>query len=59
MKPYTCRDCLHYRQHYILWGHCFAPVWCGHCTHPRIKHRPPDKPACPHFVLNETPWYQR
>jgi len=59
MKNNTCRDCLHFRQHFIPWGDYFVPACCGHCVYPRLKHRTPDHPACPHFVKNETPWYKR
>ncbi len=46
----TCQSCLHFRQHYILFdANWYSPAGCGHCVYPRLKHRPPQHPACVHF----------
>lgn len=49
MEKETCRFCTHFHQHYILDSQRCVTVNCGHCTHPRIKHRKPDTPACEYF----------
>jgi len=52
MNKETCKNCAHYRRHYLLDNECCMPVNCGHCTYSssRIKQRKPDSPACDHFV---------
>ena len=51
MRNEVCKNCIHYRQHYILDIECCIPVNCGHCTNIRIKHRKPDSSACDCFKL--------
>ena len=51
----ACKDCGHFRRHYILDEQACTPVNCGHCTYPRLKNRKPDTLACTHFVLREQP----
>ena len=46
----TCADCVHVRRHYIRFDEFrFTEIPCGHCVHPRLKHRRPESPACVHF----------
>ena len=50
MKEPTCADCAYFRQHYIRFDiNRYSAVPCGHCVHPRLKHRRPDTLACVHF----------
>jgi len=49
MKNLTCGDCKYFRQHYIFNGERLSRVHCGHCVHPRLKHRTPSTPSCPNF----------
>lgn len=51
MQPLQCSQCVYFHQHYILDSQRCATVHCGHCVQPRLKHRKPDSPACPHFEL--------
>ena len=54
MKEPTCADCAHFRQHYIHFdANRYSAVPCGHCVHPRLKHRRPDTLACVHFRPRE------
>ena len=49
MKTVQCKDCKHFRQHYIRFGYRYDTAACGHCVYPRLKHRRPDTQACVHF----------
>lgn len=50
MDEPTCGTCIHFRQHYILFDlDRYNLIPCGHCVHPRLKHRKPDTPACVHY----------
>ena len=49
MKEAYCKDCIHFRQHYIRFGYRYDVVSCGHCVYPRLKHRKPNNDACSHF----------
>lgn len=51
----TCKDCTHFRQHYILDEQSCTAVPCGHCTQPRLKHRRPDAKACTQFAAGDHP----
>lgn len=45
-----CKDCKHFRQHYIRYGRgCYRECNWGHCVFPRRKLRRPGTPACSHF----------
>ena len=51
MEEPTCKDCKHFRQHYVYFLDTeFRSVPCGHCVFPRLKHRKTDTPACCHFL---------
>ena len=49
MKETYCKDCTHFRQHYIRFGYRYDVVSCGHCVYPRLKHRKPNNETCAHF----------
>ena len=49
MEQKTCRDCVHYRRHYIKMGRGFREIHDGHCVYPRMKRRRAEDDACPHF----------
>ena len=54
MKDPQCKDCKHFRQHYIHFcDNRFDAIPCGHCVYPRLKHRRPDTLACVYFSKNE------
>lgn len=50
IKPKTCEYCKFYIQHYVKVEGRYAPTYCGHCTHGRIKDRKP-KDSCKYFEL--------
>lgn len=50
MVDFTCQDCTHFRQHYVIDIQRATPVDCGHCTYPHLKNRKPQKTACQHFL---------
>ena len=51
MEDPKCKDCAHFRQHYIHWDRkSYVEVPCGHCVRPRLKHRKPETCACVHFL---------
>ena len=51
MKEAKCRDCKHFRQHYVHFCETrYDPINCGHCVYPRLKHRQPKTTACIHFA---------
>lgn len=49
MDRSTCKDCSHFRQHYIRFGRSYREAHCGHCVYPRVKRRTPDTKACSEF----------
>lgn len=49
MEQSICKNCIHFRQHYILDKHSCTAVSCGHCVQPRLKHRRPEDKACAHY----------
>lgn len=49
MDNQMCRDCTHYVQHFVLYRGNYITAWCGHCIHPRLKHRRPDHKACRYY----------
>lgn len=53
MHANTCKDCAHFRQHYVKWGRGYRAIGQGHCVHPRLKGRRTDTPACAHFARRE------
>lgn len=49
----VCRNCRHFRQHYIQLGRRYVTTNCGHCVYPRLKSRRPDD-SCARWALRET-----
>lgn len=52
----VCKDCKHFRQHYVKVEDRFVKAYCGHCTKPMLKYLPPDSEGCRYFeppVLRE------
>lgn len=49
MEKKICRNCAHYRRHYILHKDRATAVNCGHCVAVRIKNRKPDDAACENY----------
>lgn len=45
-KEKVCKNCAHYRRHYILHKDRATAVNCGHCIAVRLKKRRPDDAAC-------------
>lgn len=49
-----CKDCKHFRMHYVRHRNNFyLPLDYGHCVYPRLKKRPADTRACKHFSPQE------
>ena len=48
-KQEICKNCAHYRRHYILHKDRATAVNCGHCIAVRLKKRKPDDIACEHY----------
>ncbi len=49
-----CGTCEHFHQHYVRSDRGrYSPLWCGHCTHPRVKNRLVEE-HCPHWTAKET-----
>ena len=53
MEKKICKDCAYFQQHYILDKDCCRRVYCGHCTHGRVKNRKPDRTACEHYKFQD------
>ena len=53
MEQKTCRDCVHYRRHYIKMGRGFREIHDGHCVYPRMKRRRAEDDACLLFELQD------
>ena len=49
MEKNTCRQCVHYYQHYALDARKIFRVNCGHCTMPKLRRREPYTVACEYF----------
>lgn len=52
MEQMLCKNCEHYRQHYILNNRKIYRVYCGHCVMYPTKRRKPDTKACENYVLS-------
>lgn len=54
MELSTCQTCKYYYQHYVKCGkNRYVSVEAGHCSHPRLKDRKPETPACDRFSLRK------
>lgn len=45
----TCKNCVHFRQHYAMDQRRIFRVYCGHCMLRYAKKKKPDQKACPYF----------
>ena len=45
----SCKNCRHFRQHYMKFGKSYREILYGHCVYPRIKKRNTDSPARGHY----------
>ncbi len=48
-----CKNCRHFRQHYIKHGLSYRELWYGHCVYPRLKKRETAAKACEHYKERE------
>ena len=56
MEKSRCKDCQYFIQHYVKWhDDNYVRAGCGHCTHPRLKHRKPSQSACESFKEKTAP----
>ena len=44
-----CKDCKHFRQHYVKFGRRYDAIGYGHCVYPRLKKRETDETACERY----------
>ena len=44
-----CKNCKHFRQHYIKFGKSYRSIEHGHCVFPRLKKRETNEKACEHY----------
>lgn len=50
----TCKDCTHFRQHYVPFDEFrFTETPFGHCVFPQLKNRRSNTPACVHYQKRE------
>ncbi len=49
----TCRDCKHFRLHYVKAGGSYLAIEEGHCVHPRLKDRAAETPACQRWAKRQ------
>lgn len=50
-----CRDCKHFRQHYVLCRGEYSACYAGHCVYPRVKAREPYD-SCRYFETKNAPF---
>lgn len=55
MDGLTCKLCVHFIQHYIVYEDRCDAVNCGHCRNLRRRNWRPDSPACGQFQRREGP----
>jgi len=49
MEDIRCKNCVHFRQHYIKFGRGYREILYGHCVYPRLKKRYSADPACKYY----------
>ncbi len=52
-KNKVCKDCKHFRQHYIKFGRSYRDIAYGHCVFPRLKKRETNEKACGQYKERE------
>jgi len=55
METQICKNCTHFRQHYIIDDQTYTAIHCGHCTCKRAKSRKPTTKACEAFEERTQP----
>ena len=58
----SCKDCTHFRQHYVLSAGVYVPLNYGHCVARRRKKLQADSECCEHFMRvekEEIPVYRK
>ena len=55
MEERICKQCKHFRQHFVLDSQVCVAINCGHCVYPQIKHRQAKRKACEYFAEREVP----
>ena len=56
----SCKDCTHFRQHYVLSAGVYVPLNYGHCVARRRKKLQADSECCEHFMrAEEVPVHQK
>ena len=50
MTEKHCKDCAHYRQHYILSEGKLFRIRCGHCTFRKARTRRPEAGICLNYT---------
>lgn len=55
MNKRTCKQCAHFRQHYVLTSSSAFPLECGHCVFPQLKKRTASTAACARFEEKTVP----
>ena len=53
MEKKTCKECIHFHQHYAIGRQKIFQVYCGHCTQGRARKKKPDCAACEYFVQTQ------
>ena len=59
MEDKTCKDCVHFYQHYVITEDRCIRAYCGHCCYGRQKRRKPDCKACDGFTSPPKPFPDR
>ena len=44
-----CKNCKHFRQHYIKFGKSYRDIAYEHCVFPRLKKRKTEEKSCEHY----------
>ena len=52
-KNNICKNCKHFRLHYIKFGRGYREITYGHCVYPRLKKRETESPACEFYKERE------
>lgn len=50
MKDAVCKNCVYFRQHYVISDDRLFRVFCGHCVKEKVRSKKPDAKACDHFL---------
>ena len=45
----ACAHCRHFHRHYTRSPHGYIPLHVGHCSHPKLRDKQVDTPACHRF----------